>query len=157
MVPNNIKFEIKGLPEVTRVLRKLPARLAKKVFRKATAAAAKPIRKDMRSLYRQNANDTGNLRRSVGIRIKTYRRTGDVIAVIGARKAPKFTIGGQTAAKYAVGIERGWRNRTPKPVVRIALVRGKSRFVEDFVSALGNNVAREAVKDVDVRKALSVK
>lgn len=76
------------LKRLMRQFQRLENRVAQKVSRQAVSAGATPIARRMR----QGApvGPTGNLRRAIGRRTKTYRDNATSVAVIGAK------IGGST-------------------------------------------------------------
>lgn len=148
-----------GDKELERVLLKLPERVQSRVLKSAIRVAGKPIVKSQRSAVKkkvgrdaqgrftsdETSRSTGNLAKSVGTSLKTFKGSGNTVLFIGPRKgfvAPN----GEEAAKYGIGIERGWRNRTPIPFMRQSFEAGKSTVVRDFQKGIGDKIEREAVK-----------
>lgn len=79
-------IKIEGGAAVERMFKILPSRLQKKVLRSAIAAGASPVSKAAKGFA---PVETGALKRSIGIKTKTYS-SGTVIAVIGVRRGVKF-------------------------------------------------------------------
>jgi len=83
-------WRIEGLAEATRRLRELPDRISKRVIRKSVNAGAQPMVKTVRS---NTPRRTGLTRRSMAVKLKSYRSAA--VAVIGQdkRSRPKVRRG----------------------------------------------------------------
>lgn len=73
-----------GMKALDRLLAELPDKVSRKVQRKAVMAGSTIVRK----AYRRNLKTlvgkvTGTLRRSPGRRIRSYKRTNTVVAIVG--------------------------------------------------------------------------
>lgn len=135
-------ISLSGDKELDAKLATLAARVQKRLIKKAVGFAGRRIRKDMRDNV---PVDEGMLRKSIGTVTRTYRQSGNVLLVVGPRKG-FVAENGERADKYAIGIERGWRNRVPVPFAREAYERGKSTATQDFQTGLGNGIEKEALK-----------
>lgn len=75
--------QIDGLDAVLRRLDDLPKKLRNKHLKKAITAAARTI---LQAAKARCPRDLGILRKSLGQKVKVYRHSGAVLAVVGARK-----------------------------------------------------------------------
>jgi HK97 gp10 family phage protein len=71
-----------GDKELARALRKLGGKVERKYTRQAVNVAATPILKDAR---RKVPEQTGTLKLSLGKRVRTYKRSGTVMALVGPK------------------------------------------------------------------------
>jgi HK97 gp10 family phage protein len=113
----------------------------KKIFRKAMTAASRILR----DTIKDNADEVkrlGYLKKSIGIRIRTYR--GTVVAIVGPRSKLTWSIGtykkgkhkGQAIiiapSKYLHLIERGTKRSKAKPVLEPAKTSTEGRLMEEL-------------------------
>lgn len=96
-------------------LQTLGRRTAKKVLRQAVSAATRPIAKTAKKLAPKGPESTGQLKKSIGMKIKAYAN-GNVVGVVGPREGFKISVttkGGKSKNvdpdKYAHLVERGHR------------------------------------------------
>lgn len=80
---------IDGLGEFTRKLHDVDKKVRKKLVRKAASEGGKVILKAAKSNL--TTRRTGQLRRSLGRKVKVYRGSGKAVAIVGARKGFKST------------------------------------------------------------------
>jgi HK97 gp10 family phage protein len=80
-----MSLQVKGLREALDALRDLPEKSVNRVLQDASRRVASMVLKSARQNARKIA-DSGLLAKSLGIRVKRNRRTGDVVAVVGPRK-----------------------------------------------------------------------
>lgn len=141
-----VKLELVGDRELRAMLKHLPEKVQTRVMKSAVRYAGRRIRKFQRDGV-QPHNQTKTLHRSIGTKLKTYR-SGNTVLIVGPRKGPKYMnpTNNERADKYAVGIERGWRGRTPDPFMRRSYLMGRATVVGDFVQGIGNGIEREAQK-----------
>lgn len=78
-----IRGEIQGLAEVVATLKGLPAKLQRKIMRKALSKATKGTVAAARRLV---PRETGLLKKSIGRKVVTYKESGVLVVVIGPRK-----------------------------------------------------------------------
>lgn len=157
-----------GVAELEKWLYLFPARLQKRVLTKAVRFAGRALRKDMRDnipfgrfhavLYHSGKLSKrwtlGNTATAMKAAIKTALRvypSGNVVLVVGPEKglvSPSRPNKPQRLDKIAIGIERGWRNRVPKPWMHQAYERAKSSgsAIRDFRASIGMSVDKEAVR-----------
>jgi HK97 gp10 family phage protein len=115
-----IRFRVTGLQPVLRALAALPNAVANRVLRKALEKVSRPVLDDARA---GAAKDTGALRRSMGRKAKTYRRTGTSVVVVGPRtKWQKVRKRGQEGVKKLAGWARGFSDSPAVPTQYAHLV-----------------------------------
>ena len=100
----------------------LGERLVKRANRKAVRAMGREVIKDAR---RRVPRRYGDLKKSLGIKVKAYRRTGVALAIIGPRRGrarPHPTRPGKmiNPTNYAHLVELGTRRTSPQPFLRPA-------------------------------------
>lgn len=98
----SVGVEIRGLKELEEKLRKLPDKMAKRVYRQAMSKALTPLVKLMKAYAPKR---TGALRRSITKNIKTMGARGLIIGMAGPAKGKK--IGGSRPSRYAHLVEFG--------------------------------------------------
>lgn len=82
-MPFRIAGKMTGLAGVLANLQKIASQTTRsKILRKAVTAAARPMLQQAKATV---AVKEGWLKRSLGVRIQTYRQTGVVVAIIGPR------------------------------------------------------------------------
>ncbi len=83
-------FELHGLDQLVKRLKKLETRSGRKILRKGTRAASSPIRKAVKKAA--PVGKTGNLQESIDRKFKFYSGSTTDVAVIGPRinKAKKW-------------------------------------------------------------------
>lgn len=83
-----VKVEFPELHELRKQLRRFPSNIAAKHLGSALRKASKPGLAALRSEVRANQKGpTGNLRRSITTKVKTYKRSGNAVALVGFTKA----------------------------------------------------------------------
>ena len=136
-----------GDKELERLLRKLPEKVQTRVLKKAIRFAGKSIRKSQRDGIKKH-NKSKMLQKSIGTKLKTYRKDGNTVLIVGPRKG-FVAENGERADKYAIGIEFGWRSaggRLPDPFMRRSFSKGKRTVLGDFKTGIGNGIEKEAAK-----------
>lgn len=105
MPSDAVKLEMQGIEEMTKNLEKLGTRVALRGPAAAVRAGGAAMIKEMRN---RAPVETGSLKKSIGQRVKTYRRSKTVTSIIGARsKRYETTRGRRNPAYYAHLIELG--------------------------------------------------
>lgn len=94
---SDVKTSMQGIEEMTRNLEKLGTRVALRGPNAAVRAAGSVIIKEMR---RRAPKDTGSLKKALGQRVKTYRRSKAVASIIGARSKRYETSKGRKNPAY---------------------------------------------------------
>lgn len=142
------RFEIKGLPEMLKTLKKLPAEFQKRAEAGALRAGAREIAKEVTNRV---AVDSGNLRRSIGVSVRSGRgKFGKGVARIGPRSGflhpnPKNVTGRKRgkgkridAPEYAWYLEKGTPKQAARPFIRPALDASRS----DVRQAMANGLEK---------------
>lgn len=133
---------IDGIAEMRRKLKKMGDRTQRKFVRRALTAGTTPIVRDIR---KNTPKETGNLKASIGRRMKSYP-SGIIVAVLGARW-PKGAHGhllefGTTQRPHPI---TGTSGIMPaRPFMRPAVDRNRSKFARLFGGKLGAEIEREA-------------
>jgi hypothetical protein len=93
--------------KVQRMLRELPDRIERKVLRQAINVATTPAVRAAKRLAPKG--ESGLLKKSIGKKIKTYKRTNTAVALVGPRKQTVGEYKGKPRkpSKYAHLVERG--------------------------------------------------
>lgn len=102
-----IKARLDGAEEAIRSLDGLSRTLRNQILRKAINAASKVVLDAARKLV---PVETGMLKKSLAVRIQTYRSTGTVVGVIGPRTGYKKTRQGKVLTSFGRKIKSTGRN-----------------------------------------------
>ena len=141
-----IRTSVKGVPEAQAALAKFDKRIRTKVLRQAVTKATKLVTKAARRLA---PRDTGSLQKAIGERVRTYRDSGMVVGIAGARSKLRFRVIEARRRKQAKRVKRGEpTDGTRRPVRYLHLVvRGTKRAkANDFITAAGSQTEAQ-VKD----------
>lgn len=107
MPTDSLKIQMEGIDQMIVNLEKLGTRVAARGPNAAVRAGGSVIIKEMR---RRAPKDTGSLKKSIGQKLKVYRRDQTVVSIVGARSKRYDTPKGRrNPAIYAHLIERGVR------------------------------------------------
>lgn len=105
MPSDEVKLQMAGIEEMTKNLEKLGTRVALRGPAAAVRAGSAVIIKEMR---RRAPVETGSLKKSLGQKVKNYRRSKTVTSVVGARSKRYDTDKGRrNPAYYAHLVELG--------------------------------------------------
>jgi len=127
--------DVKGLDEVLKKLKILPARIQKNVVTGAIRAGAKPILKEAKRLV---PVDTGTLKKSIGI---VKRRSKDKNIVIFS-VTPRIKKGGW----YAHFVEYGTAKMPAHPFMRPAVEKMASETIKSAQEYMRKRVDKELEK-----------
>jgi HK97 gp10 family phage protein len=137
-----IGVSMTGLPATLRVLGLLAGDMQLKALKPGVTKGAKIILKTARDLA---PNRFGGYKRSLGIRVKLYRKWHKVFAAIGPRYKHKVFVthpSGRTEiespTKIAHLLEFGTRTSSPRPHLRAALESDKGKAMEAIADAVRN-------------------
>lgn len=143
---------ITGLADVKDTLAKLSSAAKNKIGTAALVEAMTPMVDAARNLASASV-DTGNLKASVGFRVKAYRK-GAIVGVIGPRNGFK-TVDRQgrtrIATKYAHLVEFGHvapngMHVAAKPFMRPAFAAKRQQVARDLGVLLGKKIDIEAAR-----------
>jgi HK97 gp10 family phage protein len=129
MPSDEVKLQMHGIEEMTKNLEKIGTRVALRGPSRAVRAAGSVIIKEMR---RRAPKDTGSLQKSLGQKVKTYRRSKTTTSIVGARsKRYETAKGKRNPAYYAHLVELGVKpHKTGKVKARYFRGRGMHPGVE---------------------------
>lgn len=109
--------KVHGLKELQRELKRLPDHLQKRAIRGAVKAGAMKVRKEARNAA---AEDTGNLKQNIRVRVSRKRGQDRVTYRVGVTKD----------AFYGMFLEFGTKKMAPRPFLRPALDEHYRRVIE---------------------------
>jgi len=96
---DEVKVDMRGIDEMAKNLEKLGTRIAKRGPAAAVRAGSSVIIKEIR---RRAPKETGALKKSIGQKVKNYRRNKTVTSILGARSKRYATAkGNRNPAYYA--------------------------------------------------------
>lgn len=143
---------LEGFKELERTFKTLGERVQRKVLRSAVSAASTPIVKAAKA-NAEDSKESGTLKKSLGRKIKTYKDTQTVAAIIGPRTSVTGTWKGRKRwpAKYAHLVERGHIDEKgnfvpPKPFLKPAYDSTEHQALNVMSNKLAEGVTREAAK-----------
>lgn len=84
----DFRVEIKGIDKLSATLSHLPNRMQVKVLKQAGQKAMRPVMLDTKRNARKQKR-SGLLAKSIGTKVKVYKTTGTMIAMVGPRKGVK--------------------------------------------------------------------
>jgi len=121
-----IKAQIDGLGQVLARLQEADKKVRRKLLRQAVNEAGKIVLAAAKARVPKGA--TGQLRRSLGRKVKVYRSSGTAVAIVGPRKGYKIDVDGRAVdpVHYAHLVEYGRRAAAVK--TRKVLSTGKVVF-----------------------------
>lgn len=154
----SIRARVDGLQDILRKLDELPKKLRNKFLRRAVSDAAKLI---LWSARARTPRRFGILKKSLGRKVKVYRRSGTMVAIVGARVGFKQQVGTRVKAsrasarypkapgdpiyadptKYLHLVELGTARSKGVHMLRDALQVNKSAIRDKMRDALSNAIA----------------
>ena len=139
-----------GAKDLERTFRTLGDRVQRKITRQAVNAGATPVVKAARA---KAAKESGLLRKSLGKKIRTYKQSGTVAAIIGPRTDVEGEYKGEIRKPkfYAHLVEGGHidanGNHVPaQPFLRPAFDETQGQALEVIKEKLAEGVVKEAKK-----------
>lgn len=141
---DDLRLELKGDKKLRRALKKLPAKVQRKVTRQAVSAGATPITKEMR---RRAPVATGATQLSIRRKTKTDKKTGTIFAIIGAdTRVRQTTPREHVPARIVHILEKGSIRMAARPFMRPAFEAKQSEAEAKIRAKLGQGIEREAAK-----------
>lgn len=145
-------FKLEGAKELDRKLRKLGEKVHRRVTRQAVGAAATPVVKAAKA-NADESKESGLLKKALGKKAVTYKKTQTVAAVVGARKNVVGEVDGKTRkpSRYAHLVEKGYidehGNYVPgQPFLRPALDQTGEQAMGVMQNKLASGIEKEAKK-----------
>jgi HK97 gp10 family phage protein len=119
-MPFKVRMRIKGVEELIANLRAIDDTLKKKALQKGVTAGSKIV---ARSASARVHRRSGQLAKSIGAKVKTYRGSGKVVGIIGPRQDFKIMYHGKPVdpVRYAHLVEYGTVRSRAFPFLRPAL------------------------------------
>lgn len=145
----NLKGRMSGEKKLNRKLSRLKEAVKRRVLRKAVTAASKPVLKAAKT---KAPKQTGLLRKSLGRRTKTYRKSGVAVAVVGPREgfSKEVVVNGKSEfrnpVKYAHLVELGTIKNVAQPFLRPALDSTKVEATQAMAQAIEAGIEKELSK-----------
>lgn len=129
-MPFGISGKLDGMKQSLASLAGLGRTVRNQILRKALDKATQPMLKRAKQLAPRGP--TGLLRKSLGRKIKTYRRSGVVVAILGPRKGFRKVVNGKPVdpVRYAHLVELG----------RGAVAVKKARILSSGTKVFGRRV-----------------
>lgn len=143
-----VRYEATGLRELKRNYSKLIDRAAKSILDKGLTAATRPIITNARRRL-TTSEESGALRKSLGFRKYTDRRSKARAYVIGPRAGHALTYNGEKRdpIRYAHLVEFGTRHSQAKPYLRPAFdAEGGRKAIDRFRDKVAPLIEQEARK-----------
>lgn len=138
-----VRVKVLGLKQLRKELLEVPEKLRRKALRSAQTRASRIIITEARSRVPVRF---GLLKKSLGRKSKTYRKSGTVVSVIGPRKGFKTQrVGGSKyddPVRYAHLVEYGTRHSAAKPFLRPAWDHNRDRIMREQVEAIRRALAK---------------
>lgn len=138
-----------GDKQMARNFAKLGRRVQGRIARSSSSKSMTPVNKAAKKNLRQNGSiESGALVRSIGKKIKQYRKGGTTTVNIGPRVGSQFDVTWKgrirKPKKYAHLVELGtWQSRA-KPFIRPALESNESVVLGILGSDMGVKIEKEA-------------
>lgn len=147
-----MRVNISGAVETVARLNALSKSVQKRLVERAGRAALKPLAAAAR---RNVPRDTGNLRKSIGIKKSKRVGKGEVVLLVGARAGFKWARAGRNIEndpmRYAIPVEYGHVTKEggfipPVAFLRRAYESHKESVVAKFMEELSDRIEKEMAK-----------
>lgn len=136
-----IEGVVHGREQLLKNLAELGSTKARAASRRAlTSASSEPLK-----VAKQLApKETGQLKKSLGKKTKTYRGSGTTLVVIGPRQGFKNETTGRNPIAYSHLVELGTVHSAAKPFLRPALTQTSHSVVHNYGAKVWEAIRREA-------------
>ena len=144
-----LKVDFKGLDELKKAFDLLPKRVAVKAASKAVREGAKIIQKAARAKV---PVDTGNLRRSISVKILNKKRDAMQVAALIGPGTGYFSKRGKNKGKrandgfYGFFVEYGTAKTAAEPFMRPAYDENTGAVQQKIMDVIGEAIEAEAQK-----------
>ena len=136
-MPKNT-FDIKGIKEITKALKKLEAKVQKKIIRKALRTEARGMQKEVKS--RAPVGETGSLKK--GVKLRAQKRSKKSIGMDILIDAKSLGL----PSNHPAAVEYGTSKQDAQPHWRPAFDNNKDRLVSDLPRNIVRNIMQEIKK-----------
>lgn len=139
-----VRVEIQGDKALEAALGLLGGKVARRVMRKSLNAGAREIVKDARSRV---VRRTGQLRKSLGVKVKTYK-SGTLAAIVGPRTGFKATIDGKPVnpTNYSHLVEFGTEHSAARPFLGPAFTSKAPAALAKIARKVRTELFKESTK-----------
>jgi len=136
---DGIKVKFHGMKELDKAIQRLPEALKKRAYRSVLSTGARVIAKHIK---RNIPKDTGNLKRSIGIKVNPKSKTP--WARIGPKRGVSTTEGGKQVrvTDYAKNVEQGTATTAAQPYIRPGIDSSGSEVMTKMTAGLNRFMAR---------------
>lgn len=140
-----IKAKPRGVRDFVVTMNNLEGKIARSASRRALTKASTPTVKAARARVRK---ESGTLKKSLDKKVKTYVRSGVVVAIVGPRSGFKGEYKGKVRRPsfYAHLVEFGTSKTPARPFLRPAMASTKSRSVSIYRSEIKGFIDKEAAR-----------
>ena len=146
-----IKVQLQGLQQLINHLNTLKRALRSKILRKAVGKAVQPIMKDAKARVPVRH---GLLKKAMGFRVRTLRKNGVVVGIVGPRTGFRTQVGVDRNGKpiygnptrYAHLVEYGTVRAAAKPFLRPAWSAGRNQAAVTLARVAAEELEKEAAK-----------
>lgn len=141
----SVRVRLEGMQTLLKNLEQFPRTIQRRIIRKAVSAGSTPV---LQAIKANTPRDSGQLKRSIGRKIKTYRNSGIVIAILGPRSGFRTVIDGRprNPLRYAALVEYGTSKTPANAFMRRAYATTKQTAQETIRQKLTEEIAKEAAK-----------
>jgi hypothetical protein len=142
------QFEVQGSEELSELFNGLNAREQATILEKTLSSAGSVINKSMKT-FAAEANDSGTLAKSIGVRARRQVKNGTAFAAVGPRR--KFRgPNGQVPTRYAHLVDKGFTHRDGTKVKGINFVqRAVDATKSQVTSKIASEYARQLFMSID--------
>lgn len=135
-----IKTKVEGLEELNKALDGLEPKVGRKIIKKGINEGTKIVLKEMKDLVPVR---TGTMRKSLGRKVKAYRKSQTVLGIVGPRKGFATEVDGRPYDPVNVAhlVENGHSGTEGKPFVRPAWDNTQQRVKNAFVTIAKKDIA----------------
>ena len=136
---DGIKVKFRGMKQLDRNIQRLPEELKKKAYRSVLSTGARVIAKHIK---RNVPKDTGNLKKSIGIKVNPKAKTP--WARIGPKRGVTTTVDGKQVrvTTYAKNVEQGTVHTAAQPYVRPGIDSSGSEVMTKMAAGLNRFMTR---------------
>ena len=142
------KIQIEGMGDLLAAMETLKRSAKGRITRAAVTAGGRIVRKQAKANARA-IKRTGQLAKLTDMKVKTYKKSGNTVAIIGPKKGGKIihpVYGAVDPHKYSHLVELGTEHSTPKPFLRAAMMTTKGAVASAMGSKARDQLAREVAK-----------
>lgn len=128
-------------------LRRKLETLQPKVFKRVLSGAGRKATKPVILQSRQDVPvESGQLRKSLGLKVRTYKATGVMAFIVGARSGHRIIWKGRPRdpVYYSHLVELGHGTVPPVPFLEPSLTQNESLIIDTLGRALGAGIEKEA-------------